>query len=83
MRKAGTAEENEAGTMAVILQESFAGVRVIKSFAREDYQIAQFEKSSAVQCHNSMKVRRSTDIVQPLIESVSACGVVLALLYVY
>ena len=32
--------------MAVILQESFAGVRVIKSFAREDYQIEQFEKSS-------------------------------------
>ena len=43
VRKAGTAEENEAGTMAVILQESFAGVRVIKSFAREDYQIEQFE----------------------------------------
>ena len=47
VRKAGTAEENEAGTMAVILQESFAGVRVIKSFAREDYQIEQFDKSSA------------------------------------
>ena len=54
-----------------------------KSFAREDYQIAQFEKSSAIQCQNSMRVRRATDIVQPLIESVSACGVVLAILYVY
>jgi subfamily B ATP-binding cassette protein MsbA len=83
VRKAGQAEENEAGTMAVILQESFAGVRVIKSFAREDYQIEQFEKSSAIQCQNSMRVRRSTDIVQPLIESVSACGIVLALFYVY
>ncbi len=83
VRKAGTAEENEAGTMAVILQESFAGVRVIKSFAREDYQSAQFEKSNAIQCQNSMRVRRATDIVQPLIESVSACGVVLAILYVY
>ena len=83
VRKAGKAEENEAGAMAVILQESFAGVRVIKSFAREDYQIDQFDKSSAIQCQNSMKVRRSTDIVQPLIESVSAFGVVLALLYVY
>jgi len=30
-----------------------------------------------------MKALRSGDIVQPLIESVSACGVVLALLYVY
>ncbi len=69
--------------MAVILQESFAGVRVIKSFAREDYQASQFAKSSDLQCRNSMRVRKSMDIVQPLIESVSAFGVVLAILYVY
>lgn len=83
VRKAGKAEENEAGTMAVILQESFAGIRVIKSFAREGYQTDQFNKSSAVQCSNSMRVRKSIDIVQPLIESVSAFGVVLAIIYVY
>ncbi|CAN5586014.1 ABC transporter ATP-binding protein [soil metagenome] len=83
VRKAGKAEENEAGTMAVILQESFAGIRVIKSFARESYQTDQFNKSSAVQCTNSMRVRKSIDIVQPLIESVSAFGVVLAIIYVY
>jgi subfamily B ATP-binding cassette protein MsbA len=83
VRKASTAEENEAATMAVILQESFAGVRVIKSFASEDYQVEQFSKSSALQCQNGMKALRSGDIVQPLIESVSACGVVLALFYVY
>ena len=39
VRKAGIAEENESATMAVILQESFAGVRVIKSFASEGYQV--------------------------------------------
>ncbi len=83
IRQAGKAEENEAGAMAVILQESFAGVRVIKSFAREDYQASQFAKSSDLQCRNSMRVRKSMDIVQPLIESVSAFGVVLAILYVY
>jgi subfamily B ATP-binding cassette protein MsbA len=83
VRQAGKAEENEAGTMAVILQETFAGVRVIKSFAREDYQVEQFEKSSELQCRNSMRVRKSIDIVQPMIESVSACGVVLAIFYVY
>lgn len=83
VRQAGKAEENEAGAMAVILQESFAGVRVIKSFAREDYQGAQFAKSSDTQCRNSFKVRKSIAIVQPLIESVSAFGVVLAILYVY
>jgi len=83
VRQAGKAEENEAGAMAVILQESFAGIRVIKSFAREDYQTTQFAKSSDKQCRNSMRVRKSIDIVQPLIESVSAFGVVLAILYVH
>lgn len=82
VRKAGKAEENEAGTMAVILQETFSGIRVIKSFAREDYQAQQFEKSSEEQCRNSMRVRKSIEIVQPMIESVSALGVVLALVYV-
>lgn len=83
VRKAGKAEEEEAGTMSVILQESFIGIRIIKSFAREDFQADQFMKSSEQQFRNSMKVRRSMEIVQPLIEVVSAFGVALALLYVY
>jgi subfamily B ATP-binding cassette protein MsbA len=83
IRQAGRAEENEAGQMAVILQETFAGVRVIKSFAREEYQIEQFAKSSDKQCRNSLRVRKSMEMVGPVIESVSAFGVVLALVYVY
>lgn len=83
VREAAKEEENEAGQMAVILQESFAGIRIIKSFAREDYQSGQFQTSSDAQCATSIRVRRSIDIVQPMIEAVSALGVVLALLYVY
>jgi subfamily B ATP-binding cassette protein MsbA len=83
VRLAGKAEEKEAAQMSIILQETFAGVRVIKSFARESYQTEQFAKSSDTQCRNSLRVRRSSDIVQPLIESVAAFGVVLAMIYVY
>lgn len=83
VRKAGKAEEEEAGAMAVILQESFAGIRVIKSFSREDFQADQFVRASEEQLKNSMRVRKSMDIVQPLIETVSAVGVALALLYVF
>ncbi|MCX6974455.1 MAG: ABC transporter ATP-binding protein [Verrucomicrobia bacterium] len=83
VRSAGKAEERESAQMSIILQETFAGVRVIKSFARESYQTEQFAKSSDTQCQNSLRVRRSSDIVQPLIESVSAFGVVLAMVYVY
>lgn len=83
VRQAGKAEENEAGAMSVILQETFAGIRVVKSFAREDYQVEQFDKSSEIQCRNSMRVRKSMEMVGPFIESVSAVGVVLAMVYVY
>lgn len=83
VRKAGKAEEEEAGAMSVILQESFLGIRIIKSFAREEFQADQFTRSSEQQFRNSMRVKKSMDIVQPLIETVSAFGVTLALLYVY
>jgi subfamily B ATP-binding cassette protein MsbA len=83
VRKAGKAEENEAGIMAVILQESFAGIRVIKSFARERFQLALFDKSSDIQFCSSLSVQRSSAIIQPMIETVSAFGVSLALFYVY
>lgn len=83
VRKAGKAEENEAGIMSVILQESFAGIRIIKSFAREHFQLALFDKSSDTQFHSSLSVQRSSAIVQPMIETVSAFGVSLALFYVY
>lgn len=83
VREASRAEENEAAQMSVILQESFAGVRVVKSFAREGYQSDAFERSSNEQVDSSLRVRRSSEIVQPLIESVSALGVVLAIIYVY
>jgi subfamily B ATP-binding cassette protein MsbA len=83
VRSAGKAEQQESAQMSVILQETFAGVRVIKSFARENYQTEQFAKSSDILLKNSLRVRRSSDIVHPLIECVSAFGVVLAMIYVY
>ena len=83
VRKASRAMQNEAGVMAVILQESFAGVRIIKSFAREAFQLRLFDKSSEEQFCSSMKASKSGAIVQPMIETVSAFGVSLALFYVY
>ena len=83
VRKGARAMQNEAGVVAVILQESFAGIRVIKSFARESFQLRLFDKSSDEQFRASMSVKKSTAIVQPMMESVSAFGVALALLYVY
>jgi len=83
VRKSGKLEEDDMSNMMVVLQESFAGIRVIKSFAREDRELERFDVANRAQFGNSMRVRRSTDIVSPLVEVVAAFGVALALFYVY
>ena len=83
IRRASRLEEQQQGAMTVILQETFAGIRVIKSFARERFQNRQFDRLSAEQFRNSMRVRKASEIVGPLVEVVAAVGVGLALFYVH
>jgi subfamily B ATP-binding cassette protein MsbA len=83
IRKNGRQEEEQSGAMTSILQETFAGIRVIKSFAREDYQVDQFEAANQNQFEVGIRVRRYTEIVGPLVEVVAAMGVGLALIYVH
>ncbi len=82
-RKAVKNEQFGLAQMVVTMQESFAGIRVIKAFAREKLQENLFRKSNDVQFSNSMRIIRSTEAVGPLIETIAAIGVGLALLYVY
>ena len=83
IRKSGKREEEQVGEMTVILQETFAGIRVIKSFAREDYQVAQFEAANHEQFISGLRVRKAMEIVSPMVEVVAAAGVGLALLYLH
>lgn len=83
IRKAGRAEQELAGEMNVILQESFSGIRVIKSFARENFMTDAFNRAVMNQFRNSMRVQKNTEITTPLVEVVAAFGVGLALFYVF
>ncbi|CAN5392010.1 lipid A export permease/ATP-binding protein MsbA [soil metagenome] len=82
-RKAVKNEQAGMAEMVVTMQESFAGIRVIKSFSREDQQEKDFRRSNQTQFSNSMRIMRSMEAVSPLVETIAAMGVALALLYVY
>jgi ATP-binding cassette, subfamily B, bacterial MsbA len=82
-RKAVMGEQEELGQMVVTMQETFAGIRVVKSFAREEHQEKSFRRSNRIQFDNSMRITRSMEAVSPLVESIAAIGVGFALLYVY
>jgi subfamily B ATP-binding cassette protein MsbA len=82
-RKALRGQFEGMGEMVVTMQETFAGIRVIKSFAREGHQERAFKRSNQMQFSQMMRIIRATEITGPLVETIAAVGVGLALLYVY
>jgi subfamily B ATP-binding cassette protein MsbA len=82
-RKAVQNEQVGMAEMVVTMQETFAGIRVIKSFAREAHQEKDFKRSNQMQFSQMMRIIRSLEAVGPLVETMAAIGVGIALLYVY
>jgi ATP-binding cassette, subfamily B, bacterial MsbA len=82
-KKAVRNEQEGMSEMVVTMQETFAGIRVVKSFAREAHQEAEFKRANDSQFANMMRIHRATEAVGPLVETMAAIGVGLALLYVY
>src|SRR6266516_592331 len=80
-RKAVQSEQAGMGEMVVTMQETFAGIRVVKSFARETHQEQAFKRSNQVQFSQMMRMMRSMEAVSPLVETIAAIGVGLALRY--
>ena len=83
VRRQGKLEEERVGSMMSMLQESFAGIRVVKAFAREKREAENFEALSQEQFKSGVRVRKAIEIVSPMVEAVTSLGVGLALFYVW
>src|SRR4029450_273401 len=81
-KKAVRNEQEGMSEMVVTMQETFAGIRVVKSFAREAHQETEFKRANLSQFSQAMRIQRATEAVGPLVETMAAIGVGLALLYV-
>jgi subfamily B ATP-binding cassette protein MsbA len=82
-RRAVESEQKGMGQMTVTMQETFAGIRVVKSFAREGLQEKIFKRSTHQQFGNAMRMVKTMEAIGPLVETIASVGVGLALLYVY
>ena len=81
VRKAGGKEEEEAGQLMVNMQETFAGIRVVKSHAREEHERTRFNKASQRMLEFIMRWRKAMEIVGPLVETVASIGIAVGLVY--
>jgi ABC-type multidrug transport system fused ATPase/permease subunit len=65
--------------LTAVLQENVTGVRVVKAFAREDFEIEKFERENQVYLERNIAATRLQALVYPLmlfISSIGAIGIV-------
>src|SRR5438067_8363406 len=65
------------------MQESCAGIRVIKSFAREEQEGKTCRRGAQQSFSNTMRTVKASEAVGPLVEIIASIGAALALWYVY
>ncbi|AIF53763.1 lipid A export permease/ATP-binding protein MsbA [Pelosinus sp. UFO1] len=81
LRKSSTAVQERAADITSVLQESISSVRVIKSFAREDYEIARFSRENDHNFRAQMKNSQIMATLTPVIEFLAAIGVTMIIWY--
>ena len=79
-RTSGIMQERAADITAV-LQETISSVRVIKSFVREEYEIARFVKDNYANFRAQMKNAQVMATLTPVIELIAAIGVTFLIWY--
>jgi ATP-binding cassette subfamily B protein len=62
------------------LQESIAGIRVVKAFVRKDYEIGLFKKVNDSLTKTTMTADQIITILMPILLFVINCGIVIALI---
>jgi subfamily B ATP-binding cassette protein MsbA len=74
MRRIGHDIQQNAADMTAILQETLAAIRVVKSFAMEDYEIGRFRSQTRRNYSISMKGVRLQGMLNPLVELMALMG---------
>ena len=73
-KKASRDVRKKEGRMVSVLQEVITSMRVVKAFAREDYEIKRFEGESLEAVEAALKARRLKARLTPLVNVIVACG---------
>jgi subfamily B ATP-binding cassette protein MsbA len=81
LRTSSTAVQERAADITSVLQESISSVRIIKSFAREDYEIERFNKENNKNFRAQMKNSQIMATLTPVIEFLAAIGVTMIIWY--
>jgi subfamily B ATP-binding cassette protein MsbA len=79
IKEASRDVRRKEGEVVSVLEEVLSSIRVVKAFAREDYEQERFEKRSLESVERSLAARSLKAKLSPLVEVIVACGTCLVL----
>ena len=75
LKSTGTVIQERVADITALLQESLSAVRVVKSFAREDYEIERFKVQNELNFQATMKNVQLSSLLTPVVEFLAALAV--------
>ena len=81
IKKASRDVRKKEGELLSIVQEVFSSIRVVKAFAREDYEERRFERQSLDNVETTLAARNIKMTLAPVVEIIVAIGTCLMLWY--
>lgn len=72
LKQSGALIQERTAEITSLLQESISGVRVVKSFAREDYEIERFQNQNNLNFKANMKSVQLSSLLTPTVEFLAA-----------
>jgi ATP-binding cassette subfamily B protein len=81
IKKASRAVRQKEGQVVSVLEEVLSSIRVVKAFAREDYEQKRFERESRESVETTLQARSLKAKLAPMVEIIVAAGTGLVLWY--
>ncbi|MCW3054403.1 MAG: ABC-type multidrug transport system, ATPase and permease component [Chthonomonadales bacterium] len=79
MRRISGSVQDKLSDVTTIVEETVAGVRIIKSFAAEDHEVSRFSQENHRTLHTMMRGVRKTAQLRPIVDFIGAFGIALIL----
>lgn len=83
VRRNAREAQAKLGDIVSILQESIVGVRVVKAFGMEPYEVNRFAERARAVFNRLMKVAKARAAIEPIIIEISIVGISMVLVYAH
>lgn len=81
MRRKFKAVQEAFSTMSEVVQESFGGIRIIKSFVQEKSELEKFNRSNQNNFDKNMDLIKLQGLVFPMVSLITMISIIISLIY--